>query len=214
MKIKTVAALCKKNKAFCLYDSVTREGEVGTQWLGDGFSAYPLQGLPLLEEESIYTMFDITDKQQEKITFRRDALPKGINFGDTDACENVIEDEKLSFAVDGKILRPLHTQQGITFIDAAYLAPFSDVADMLELYERVTPGGHIYIAAKTGFLLAGIIFPYDLVRKEFVEKLADLLKQCRFALSEKERRAAEVAGTDQEQMNFGHNEMEGNEDGE
>lgn len=213
MKIKAVAAICKKNKRFCLYDSITESGGDGAQWLGDGFCAYPLQGLPRLEEESIYTMFDITDKQQDKIIFRRDALPEGINFKDTDACENILEDEKLSFAVDGKVLRPLHTQQGITFIDAAYLAPFADVADMLELFERVTPGGQIYIAAKTGLLLVGIIFPYNLIREEFVEKLEDLLRQCRFALAEKQRRAKEP-GADPEQTHFGfyQSEQEENSD--
>lgn len=202
MKIKTIAAICRKNKAFCLYDSITRDGEVGTQWLGDGRAIYPLQGLPLLEEDSIYTMFDITEKQQDKITFRCETLPEGINFSNTDQCENILDDQKLEIALDGRILKPLQTQQGIVFIDAAYLAPFADVMDLLELYERVTTSGQIYIAAKLGMFLAGVILPYDIIRKEFVEQLGGLLKQCRFALENKERRKAEQEAAVPEQTNF------------
>lgn len=205
MKIKTIAAICRKNKAFCLYDSITRDGEVGTQWLGDGRAIYPLQGLPRLEEDSIYTMFDITEKQQDKITFRYETLPEGINFADTDQCENCLDDQKLEVVLDGRILKPLHTQQGVVFIDTAYLAPFADVVDMLELYERVTPSGQIHIAAKLGMFLAGIILPYDIIRKEFVDQLGGLWEQCRFALDNKERRKAEreaAAPAVPEQTNF------------
>lgn len=189
MKIKTLAALCRKNKAFCLYDSQTESGEDGGQWLGDGRAAYPIAGLPYLEEESIYTLFDITDKQQSKILFRHEPLPGGINFEDVDPAEQPLEREKLSLAVDGKILEPLQTRRGVVFIDAAYLSPLADAADMLELYERRTEAGGTYIAAKLGLLLVGIIFPYDLIREEFVEKVETLLRQCRVALEDKKRRA-------------------------
>lgn len=141
MKVKTLAALCRKNKAFCLYDRVTASGEVSGQWLGDGRAVYPIAGLPYLEEESIYTLFDITDKQQSKILFRHEPLPGGINFEDVDPDEQPLDREKLSLAVDGKILEPLQTRRGVVFIDATYLSPLADAADMLELYERHTEAG-------------------------------------------------------------------------
>ena len=200
MKIKSVAAVCRRSKALCLYDSMAAGGGSGTQWLGDGSALYPLGGLPYLEEENIYTMFDISDKQRSKILFRHEPLPGGINFQDIDPDEAPLERGKLSFAVDGKVLQPLRTRQGIVFIDAAYLSPFADAADMIELYERATASGRLFIAVKLGMLLVGVIFPYDLIRKEFVEMMENLLNQCRVALAEKERKIAEREAAEPSQI--------------
>ena len=42
----------------------------------------------------------------------------------------------------------------------------------MQLYERYTPGGEIYIAVKEGFLLTGIIRPYDnIITEEFIKEL-------------------------------------------
>lgn len=53
MKIKTLAALCKKAGVFYLYDRITDDGEVAEQWLGNGGAVYPLHGLPYMQENNL-----------------------------------------------------------------------------------------------------------------------------------------------------------------
>ena len=79
MKLKKVASLCSKTKIFCLYDREESDGEV-SQWLGDSSAIYPITGLPYMDEENIYSMFDISAKQQEKIIFVTSARRRETTF--------------------------------------------------------------------------------------------------------------------------------------
>lgn len=162
MKLKKVASLCGKTKMFCLYDRAERD-DVVSQWLGDGYAIYPITGLPYMDEENIYSMFDISAKQQEKIIFRHGPAPEGINLDDVDPTERRLSDDGLSVVYDGGILKPLQTRNGISFIQNKYLSPLEDVIEMVQLYERATPQGTPYIVAKTGFFLAAVIMPYSVI---------------------------------------------------
>lgn len=84
MKLKKVLSICKANGLYYLYDRIDRSGEI-TQWLGDGYALYPLDGLPILDEESFCAVFDITGKQREKILFRHERLPEHLNVEDVAA---------------------------------------------------------------------------------------------------------------------------------
>ena len=181
MKLKKVASLCGKTKMFCLYDRAERD-DVVSQWLGDGYAIYPITGLPYMDEENIYSMFDISAKQQEKIIFRHGPAPEGINLDDVDPTERRLSDDGLSVVYDGGILKPLQTRDGISFIQNKYLSPLEDVIEMVQLYERATPQGTPYIVAKTGFFLAAVIMPYSVINDKFVYQLSELAQQCRRAL--------------------------------
>lgn len=50
MKIKNIAAICKKNKYAVIYERYTEGGGV-VQYIGDGAAAYPVTGLPALDKE-------------------------------------------------------------------------------------------------------------------------------------------------------------------
>lgn len=126
-------------------------------------------------------------------------IPEGISFEDTDATEKIIEQGNLSIVYSGKTLKPLQTRRGLVFIESRYLSPVSDVLDVLELYERVTPFGAPYIVAKAGFLLQAVIMPCDVISAQFVQRLQELTRQCAVSLDlreqERERQAAaESAG--------------------
>lgn len=207
MKIKNIAAICKKQKAVVLFNRYHSDGETVTQYMGDGAAAYPISGLPELDDESILTIFDIPEKQREDWLVRYMAIPEGINFEDTDANERMIERGDLSIVYAGKTLRPLQTRRGLVFIEHRYLSPVSDVLDVLELYERFTPSGTPYIVAKAGFLLQAVIMPYDVINAQFVERLQELTRQCALSLDlrrqEQERAAAQAAANEPEQFAFG-----------
>lgn len=178
MKLKKVASLCKQTGVYRLYDRISESGEI-TQWLGDGYAAYPLDGLPILDEESLCAVFDITEKQREKLIIRRDTLPESLNVDDVTPNELIIREKNLSVTYDGRGLKPLRTRNGIIFIQGKYLSPLDDVIDMVQFYERVTSSGTPYIVAKTGLLIAAVIFPYSAVSEPFVEELEELARQCR-----------------------------------
>lgn len=149
MKIKSIAAICKKGKQVVLYNRYESGGTL-QQYIGDGMTAYPVSGLPKLDEESILTIFDVPEKQREDWFVRVRDVPEGINFEDTDANEKMIERDNLSIIFSGHTLKPLQTRRGLVFIQSRYLSPVSDVLDVLELYERFTPNGTPYIVAKAG----------------------------------------------------------------
>ena len=208
MKLKKVASLCGKTKMFCLYDRAERD-DVVSQWLGDGYAIYPITGLPYMDEENIYSMFDISAKQQEKIIFRHGPAPEGINLDDVDPTERRLSDDGLSVVYDGGILKPLQTRNGISFIQNKYLSPLEDVIEMVQLYERATPKGTPYIVAKTGFFLAAVIMPYSVINDKFVYQLSELAQQCRRALEVQKMAHPAAEPTDETQCRINVDESTG-----
>ena len=65
MKIKGIFTICKKRKQVVLFNRYTDYGETVSQYISDGHAVYPLSGLPVLDEESLLTIFDVPEKQRE-----------------------------------------------------------------------------------------------------------------------------------------------------
>ena len=112
MKLKKVLSICKTNGLYYLYDRIDRSGEI-TQWLGDGYALYPLDGLPILDEESFCTVFDITGKQREKILFRHERLPEHLNVEDVAAGDKLVREYETTFINGGLRLKPLKTNNRV-----------------------------------------------------------------------------------------------------
>jgi hypothetical protein len=194
MKLKALAALCKKNGRFNIRDHTSEEGELTDQWLGTSSALYPLGELSYIDENSICILFDISEKQHEKLLFTHGGLPEHINFNDTDTLEKLVENERISIGYSDYVLRPMFTDDGIKFIDVDCLTPLADMADTLEFYECKTLNGGTYFAAKNGFMLVGIIMPFGAMKEEFVRKIEGIARKCRFAydMEEQTRRAASI----------------------
>lgn len=194
MKIKSIAAICKKNKNIAIFERYSDDGDILTQYIGDGSAVYPVVGLPQLDKESLLTIFDVPEKDRDNYFVKTLGVPAGISFEDTDETERHVEREEISIIYSGRTLKPIRTTCGLVFIESRYLSPVADVLDVLELYERRTTEGTPYIAAKAGFLLQAVIMPYDVINQQFVESLQGLTRECEFSLSEKERREREARG--------------------
>lgn len=106
-----------------------------------GYAIYPLDGLPILDEESFCAVFDITGKQREKILFRHERLPEHLNVEDVAADDKLVREYETTFINGGLRLKPLKTNNGVMFIRSLYLSPLEDVIDMVQFYERTTPPG-------------------------------------------------------------------------
>jgi hypothetical protein len=186
MKLKALVSMCLRENCFILMDRVNSEGEVIGQWLGTLDASYPLSGQPYLTEEHLISLFDITEKQREKLHFRHEQLPDSTVFSDTDEDEEWIDREQCTLGYAGYILRPLFTRDGIVFLDEEAFRPLSDIADMMELYERRDADGSTVIAVKTGLLIAGIIMPVNIVSDDFVELMDSMALKSRAVLENRQ----------------------------
>lgn len=65
MKIKSIAAICKKNKNIAIFERYSDDGDILTQYIGDGSAVYPVVGLPPLDAESLLTIFDVPEKDRD-----------------------------------------------------------------------------------------------------------------------------------------------------
>ena len=139
MKIKSIAAICKKNKNIAIFERYSDDGDILTQYIGDGSAVYPVVGLPQLDKESLLTIFDVPEKDRDNYFVKTLGVPAGISFEDTDETERHVEREGISIIYSGRTLKPIRTTRGLVFIESRYLSPVADVLDVLELYERRTP---------------------------------------------------------------------------
>lgn len=202
MKFKNIVAICKKNKNVVLFERYSGNSETPLQYIGDGAAVYPVTGLPPLDKESVLTIFDIPEKSREDWLVRTMGVPEGISFEDYDAGEMNVERESISIVYSGKTLKPLQTTRGLVFIEQRYLSPISDVLDVMELYERITPSGMPYIVAKAGLLLQAVIMPYDAINQQFVEKLEELTRECKRSLAIKKSGADRARADEPEQCSL------------
>ena len=197
MKLKKVGAICNAGGCYYLINQTDADGENVYQWLGDGRSAYPLVGLPVMDVENICAMFDITEKKREKLVMRRADVPDSMDWEDTAPLERQLDDPKLCVRYNGMDLLPLETSAGVTFIQEKYLLPL-DGLEYMRLYERQSTSGGLYIVAKIGMILQAVIMPMDLPDKNFMELLNDLTSQCRDAMRRRALAQRKDAALEQE----------------
>lgn len=183
MKIKQIEAILKRDKRIVVFNAPS------CQWLSNGVAAYPAYNLPQLNKENILTFFDVAEGKRSNFHFEESELPTTLNFEDCDATEHILERGSMSIVTQGGVYEPLQTSQGITFIDTRYLKPLSDIADGYELYERTTANGRIYIVAKAGLMILGVIMPYELVNERFIDTLETWLRLSRVSLFNREQQA-------------------------
>ena len=166
MLIKKIIQLCKKQKKIILYDSED------VQYISDGAAVYPLHGMPVFDEKSILTAFDIAG---DKIEVQRFGTPPAMfDLGDSDAAEIHVEGPLL--VVGDNV--PYLTSVGVRFIEREHLAPFAD-EKVIDIYERSTPNGDVYFVVKKGFLVLGAISAKFVLTVEWMKRLMKLETNCR-----------------------------------
>lgn len=168
MKIKTVISICKKERHIALVEGA------GRQWLGTACALYPLLDAPWFDRESLCATYDIDDAVREKIRFTEGEAPSTLCFETSDQTESAAKSDGMTIGYGGDILRPVHTEQGVMFINEKYLAPFA--GDDADIYVRYMKGGTPYFAVKRGFMLYGIIMPV-VVGENFADELKQLVRE-------------------------------------
>lgn len=174
MKIKSIAAICKKTKCAMILIHYSSAGTV-TQYISDGVALYPVYDLPMLDEESVLTIFDVPEKQRENWNTRC-VEPDGFHLEDTDTGEYFMEEMGLSFVLNGVSLKPFRAKDSVLFVNNKYLAPFSDVRDIVQFFERRLDNGQPYVVAKAGFLMQSVIMPFQVQETRLVQELQELMQ--------------------------------------
>ena len=165
MKISKIESLCKSAKRI----TVVNDKKRNIQWISDGTAIYPLFKLPKLTAENIFYMFDIPEEKQGKIYFEElDELPAALDFNDANDFESDATRGTISLVVGGSTLIPFECSVGTILISKKHLDVFDDDAIF---FERRRANGGVYLAAKEGLFLAGVILPYTADTK-----LAETLK--------------------------------------
>lgn len=80
MKIKSIAAICKKNKNIAIFERYSDDGDILTQYIGDGSAVYPVVGLPQLDKESLLTIFDVPEKDRDNYFVKTHGRSGGYQF--------------------------------------------------------------------------------------------------------------------------------------
>jgi hypothetical protein len=188
MKLKKVGTFCSREKIFELMDQSDDNGVV-VQWLGDGGGFYPMYGLPVLDEEGIYRMFDVSEKARDKTYFHHGQINPVLNVNDFDPSEVEAVDAGVTISYGGRVLLPLYYPGGVLFIQTKYLEPVEDKADYMGLYVRRMANGGEYVVVKVGMLVTGVIMPMEITDENFVQRLETVAELTRRAL-EKRRSVA------------------------
>ena len=184
MKIKKIIDKCKREGLMFLYTD-----ENAVQWICDGRSIYPLYNLPQFDFDSLCNLYDVNEKQKEKIRFTEKAeLPSRFDFSDVVPSETFCERQGLRIISGGRVLVPYQTTLGIAFFDNADFSPIEIInGNELEVYERFNAVGEQYFTVKSGFMLQAVILPYECINDYFVKNLKIMYQQSEMRLENEEQ---------------------------
>lgn len=152
MKLKGMAALCRRGKRVTLFERRHDDGTI-EQFLSDGFGVYMTGDLPQLDEESVLAIFDVSAKDDWVV--QRSALPDWISTDDFDPTDEPVRLCETGVTHDGKTYRPLFRKdRGVVWTDEAFFSPIAGHDFSLFLRGR---GSEQYLVAKEGmFFLAAL----------------------------------------------------------
>lgn len=192
MKLKFVEKLCKASGCVRLYDEEEKKPGMSTkemleilteymdedslptpprQWISDGVGAYPLDGLPYLDEESVCAIFDIDAKRRDKLVVSHaGTLPEGMDFTDQHRGDDPLEQLDFQMSLGGNELTLFRDGGGgLVVIKSAYRKPL-EAWNECECFKRVDSEGRPYVAVMSGCILRGLIYPYK-IGEQLVETL-------------------------------------------
>jgi hypothetical protein len=179
MKIGQVAKLCKAERCILLVNEVRNKKTV--QWIGTPSALYPFYGLPIMDEKTVFAVFDIDHKKKEMFTYKEYTADEfRINISETDETEQEVKPENVTIYWKNVPLLPVNTSKGMYFIDRTYTAPLMGAPDVLAIYER-RHGDQIYFIIRMGLFVAGVVTPFAFVTDETVRQFANIAERMKYA---------------------------------
>ena len=189
MKIKAIAKLCKDTRQIIIMDD--DQGDV--QWISNGVGIYPLWGMPELDPDTVCIILDIPEEERAKYKITRQGMPKNLCFRDHDDTERLVLNNLLTIGFGGEELMPARTSLGLWFYNQSLLRPLSDIKKPVEIYERETSDGQVYLACKTGVLLQSVILPKLPYPEQLLDHLETLARELRTSITRRNMEDKEKA---------------------
>lgn len=160
VKFKKFQSLTKHSRQ-C---QVIQISESDLQFLNNGYSVYPAHNLPALNDEMIFALFDIEEKNRDNFAITR-VSNTFLNYDDTDDTEESVVNAGFAIKFNNLdyIVRPVFTKQGLFYYDPKWVAPFDGNYDALYVrYNNHSLTGQPYIAVKSGLFVVGFVLLRDL----------------------------------------------------
>lgn len=181
MKFSKIAAIIKKAKT-----AILMTDEDGVQWLSNGAAAYKLEGMPVLDEDTVLTVLNVADDAKDKWYTEVRQDESGLLANDTaDEEEITAEDAGISLIYNGQLLTPIYTMSGMLWLNTTLLAPTEKKdMDYRKFFVRINRGGRC-IAVKEGMVLTAVIMEFDTWQDT---GLSDGLKNLVFCCQAEEQR--------------------------
>ena len=179
MKLKKIAALCKKEKRATIYQQWEHQDGIGRtmvkQFISNGYAVYAAHGLPPLEKESLLRIFDAEENKFDQWTVSTQDLPEAVSLSDCEKTEREITGGFPSLFLNEEAVQAFGTAEGgIIFIRDELLGPLDGETD-LQFYIRDSgSGGMQYLAVKSGLFLLAVILQKRLITPRFLEELKEL----------------------------------------
>lgn len=173
MKYQKISKFIKKRKLLFI------GSYGGEQWISDGCAAFPILGMPKMNDNEILTFLGFSDDDGIHVH----DLPFEDRLTDTADGEELIKDFGPIILSRDSELQSLYTSLGALLINSAYIAPLYSHKGEGELryYLRLDRDHSPIIAVKKGLYLIALIYPIatwtegediaDRYRK-FVERLS------------------------------------------
>jgi hypothetical protein len=158
------------------------------QWISDGVGAYPLDGLPYLDEESVCAIFDIDAKKRDKLVVSHaGTLPEGMDFTDIHQGDEPLEQLDFQMSLGGNELTLFRDGGGgLVVIKSAYRKPL-EAWNECECFKRVDSEGRPYVAVMSGCILRALIYPYK-IGEQLVETLGAVYNAAGVAAEQEQMR--------------------------
>lgn len=171
MKLKKIAALCKKEKRATIYQQWEHQDGIGRtmvkQFISNGYAVYAAHGLPPLEKESLLRIFDIEEDKFDQWTVSTQDLPESVSLSDCEKTETEITGGFPSVFERGSGAVIRYCGSGIIFIREDLLGPLDGEVDLQFFIRDSGSGGMQYLAVKSGLFLLAVVSPKRLVRRNF-----------------------------------------------
>ena len=131
--------------------------------------------LPKLTAEDICIMYEITDKQREKMIMNEKSVTElgGINLSPISDKDEPAEVIRMGLTFGGNALVLLKTSSGISFIKRKYLAPFREE---VQFWKRKCGWGE-YFVLTAGMFVCGVIIPDLVSRADIVAELKEIIEE-------------------------------------
>ena len=194
MKIKKIEKICKDAGYIYLFDEspvveYVEDEEITSpprQWMGDNSSAYPLDGMPYLDEGGVCAIFDIDEKKREKIVIsHKRSLPERISFADKLATDEPLEEVRFQMSLGSDELALFRDEGGrLIVIRADYKKPIDNWKEC-QCFKRMSTNGNPYVVVMSGCILRGIICTYR-ISEQLVETLGVVYNAAGVAVADNE----------------------------